>query len=355
VDSIPGLPQERKSPLGELHWIFTAITDSIAWDILPSQLFQKLFRQDLLVASLFRNFLLAERVMYSMGIMPVSYPRLPPTYNHHLWQTWDSAAERILLQLPDPLVKPNADFRLSSFFSDQLDAFALALKFASEKKSPPQQLPILLQVLLSPVHRIRSLELLYEFLELGTWAVELALSVGVFPYVLKLLQTTAPGLQRTLICIWAKLLALDSTCQVELLKESGHGYFVQCLSKDEGPLELKAKAAAVLALICHNNPPVGPLSLRSTQFEVGAQGQRTCLEAGLLPICAKLLEVHLEEDRNERWQRLKWVCLCIAAVCQKYPEVILYVCPNERCVRSGHLLGCESSHFRQTAGADLFP
>lgn len=45
LDSIPGLPQERKSPMGELHWIFTAVTDSIAWDVLPSHLFQKLFRQ----------------------------------------------------------------------------------------------------------------------------------------------------------------------------------------------------------------------------------------------------------------------------------------------------------------------
>jgi regulator-associated protein of mTOR len=35
--------------LGELNWIFTAITDTIAWNTLPRPLFQKLFRQDLLV------------------------------------------------------------------------------------------------------------------------------------------------------------------------------------------------------------------------------------------------------------------------------------------------------------------
>lgn len=43
-------------------------------------LFQKLFRQDLLVASLFRNFLLAERIMRSYDCTPVSSPKLPPTY-----------------------------------------------------------------------------------------------------------------------------------------------------------------------------------------------------------------------------------------------------------------------------------
>ena len=48
-------------------------------------LFHKLFRQDLLVASLFRNFLLAERVMRSYNCTPISHPRLPPTYMHPMW------------------------------------------------------------------------------------------------------------------------------------------------------------------------------------------------------------------------------------------------------------------------------
>ncbi|CAI7792947.1 unnamed protein product [Closterium sp. NIES-53] len=85
VERIPGRQSERKTALGELNWIFTAVTDTIAWNTLPTHLFQRLFRQDLLVASLFRNFLLAERVMRASGCTPVSYPRLPPTHQHHLW------------------------------------------------------------------------------------------------------------------------------------------------------------------------------------------------------------------------------------------------------------------------------
>ena len=54
AENMPGKETERKSPRGELYWIFTAITDTIAWSILPPHVFQKLFRQDLLVASLFR-------------------------------------------------------------------------------------------------------------------------------------------------------------------------------------------------------------------------------------------------------------------------------------------------------------
>jgi regulator-associated protein of mTOR len=68
-------------------------------------------------------------------------------------------------------------------------------------------------VLLSQVHRLRALVLLGRFLDMGGWAVDLALSVGIFPYVLKLLQTTAADLRTTLVFIWAKILALDASCQ----------------------------------------------------------------------------------------------------------------------------------------------
>ena len=36
-----------------------------------------------------------------------------------------------------------------------------------------------------------------------------ALSVGIFPYVLKLLQTSAVELRQVLVFIWAKILPLD--------------------------------------------------------------------------------------------------------------------------------------------------
>lgn len=79
VDKIPGQLNDRRTMLGELNWIFTAITDTIAWNSLPRDVFQRLFRQDLLVASLFRNFLLAERILKSYDCTPVSWPKLPPT------------------------------------------------------------------------------------------------------------------------------------------------------------------------------------------------------------------------------------------------------------------------------------
>ena len=50
LEKIPGQFGDRRTMLGELNWIFTAITDTIAWNTLLRATFPKLFRQDLLVA-----------------------------------------------------------------------------------------------------------------------------------------------------------------------------------------------------------------------------------------------------------------------------------------------------------------
>ncbi|XP_050935825.1 regulatory-associated protein of TOR 1-like [Cucumis melo] len=179
IDKIPGRQTDRKTLLGELNWIFTAVTDTIAWNVLPHDLFQRLFRQDLLVASLFRNFLLAEWIMRSANCSPISHPMLPPTHQHHMWDAWDMAAEICLSQLPALVEDPNLEFQPSPFFTEQLTAFEVWLDHGSENKKPPES--------------------------------TCALFVGIFPYVLKLLQTTTPELRQILVFIWTKILALDKS------------------------------------------------------------------------------------------------------------------------------------------------
>ncbi|CAI9290606.1 unnamed protein product [Lactuca saligna] len=80
----------------------------------------------------------------------------------------------------------------SPLFTEQLTAFEVWLDHWSEHKKPPEQLPIVPQVLLNQCHRFRAPVLLGRFTDMGPLVVDLALSVGIFPYVLKLLQTTTP-------------------------------------------------------------------------------------------------------------------------------------------------------------------
>uniref|UniRef100_A0A915CZ32 Raptor N-terminal CASPase-like domain-containing protein n=1 Tax=Ditylenchus dipsaci TaxID=166011 RepID=A0A915CZ32_9BILA len=298
IDELPGNLSDRRTLLGELNWIFTAITDTIAWSSLPMETFQKLFRQDLLIASLFRSFLLAERIMFENGCHVVSQPQLPSVHSHPCWEYWNSKFEandlvtldlclsnfhnlmndkggsimalgrnewfmksslkhNVLIELP-VLGLADTEYAYSRFFIEQLQAFEVWLKFGNDKCKPPQQLPVLLQVLLSQVHRVKALELLAKFVDLGSWAVVAALSVGIFPYVLKLLQCNTKELRASLAFIWAKILSIDPVCQYkvivdELIKDNGYFYFIQILNDPSLGSRLKIVPAFVMAtLICNN-------------------------------------------------------------------------------------------------------
>jgi hypothetical protein len=111
VDAVPGAAADRKTPLGELHRVLTTVTDTIAWTVLPRPLFHRLFRQDLLCATLFRHFLLADRIMRCYGCVPVSLPALPATHDHPLWAAWDAAVDHLLAQLPAILGFSEADIQ----------------------------------------------------------------------------------------------------------------------------------------------------------------------------------------------------------------------------------------------------
>lgn len=304
---VPGRLQERRTPLGELNWIFTAITDTIAWNILPRERFKKLFRQDLMVAALFRNFLLSERIMRANHCHPMSSPALPETHNHPLWQSWDLALEMVLAQLPAMLASEDGnghyEYQHSNFFSEQLTAFEVYLSQGAPEQKAPDQLPIVLQVLLSQVHRLRALILLSRFLDLGPWAVNLALSIGIFPYVLKLLQSAAQELKPVMIFIWARILAVDRSCQADLLKDNGYQYFVTVLHPQSGiPVgnasEHRAMSAFIVAMFCKG-------------FH---QGQVVCLSPDLIEACLN----HLKDGENPLLRQ--WSCLCMSTLWADFPD-----------------------------------
>ncbi|XP_047024257.1 regulatory-associated protein of mTOR [Helicoverpa zea] len=293
IDKIPGQVTDRRTMLGELNWIFTAITDTIAWSSLPPELFQQLFRADLLTASLCRNFLLADRIMRSYNCTPVSLPALPSLAAHPLWAAWEHTLDLALAQLPRLLrpapQAPPADYTHSPFFRDQLTAFQVWLDLGKwcGWRPMPAQLPMVLQVLLSTLHRVRALRLLCRFLALGAWAARAVLAVGIFPYMLKLLQASAPDLRASMVYIWAKIIAVDPSCQVDLVNAKGHKYFLAVLQDPTVDSEHRTLAAYVLAGIVDNYPA----------------GQEAALQGSMISICLEQLEGGA--------RLAQWACVCL--------------------------------------------
>jgi len=390
VLQLPGDLKDRRTPLGELNWIFTAITDTIAWTTFSRDIFTKLYRCDLLIASLFRNFLLAERIMKNYHCTPHTFPPLPPTNTHPLWATWDLAVDTCLRQLPDLLSKsasnvanPNGSLSLSTvgtrpgrigqtvrqdpnaassakpgdkpyvyvpskFFADQLTAFEVWIsrggsaltrrgpmslpppndRYPSPSqgesangtlneydghsenhlvpRKPPDQLPIVLQVLLSQPHRLRALILLSQFVDLGPWAVHLVLTIGIFPYISKLLQAAGQDLRPVLIFIWARILAVDPTVQTDLFNTQGYKYFANVLGlRNEDVLPNSSEHKAMCSFI---------LAAISRDFY---QGQSACWSERVFDNCYERLE---EADFLLR----QWTALCIAQMWDANDDIKVY-------------------------------
>ncbi|CAI5757890.1 unnamed protein product [Candida verbasci] len=304
---IPGKLTDRRTPLGELNWIFTAITDTIAWTSLSRPIFKRLFRQDLMVAALFRNFLLAKRIIPHLNCNPISDPPLPDSVRFHpMWDSWDLAIDQILSQLlKNEIGTLSNNYQHSTFFEQQLTAFEIWLKYNGPfTKEPPEQLPIVLQVLLSQVHRLRALILLSKFLDLGPWAVYLSLSIGIFPYVLKLLQSPAQELKPVLIFIWARIMAIDyKGTQQELCKEKGYNYFYLILNSNQPVNNLinddhKAMSAFIITLCIKD-------------FK---NGQRLCFSTEIISNCLRFIQT------SENPLLRQWCALLLSQLWNKYPD-----------------------------------
>lgn len=96
-------------------------------------------------------------------------------------QSWDYYLECILSNIIYSKTIPKP---CCSFFSDNLLAFQNWLEFSHLRKTPPEELPILLQgILAGTENRSEIFKVLAQFIDLGPWAAKHIVSVGIITYV----------------------------------------------------------------------------------------------------------------------------------------------------------------------------
>lgn len=111
-----------------------------------------------------------------------------------------------------------------------------------------------------------------------TCSLSQALSVGIFPYVLKLLQSSARELRPLLVFIWAKILAVDSVSNVCLPRSTVTG---ELLRVGRGAWHC-CPCSLLLASCLHGLPP----SQERHGFPGPGHGLSHWPSAHLLSLCA---------------------------------------------------------------------
>lgn len=234
IRNMPGDLNDRKSPRGELNWILNAVTDTIAWCTLPPAQFHYLFRQDTTVKGLFRNSILADRLLREAGCTPVTHPPLSEeAHLHPMWELWEYTVDKCVSQLPLIMASDSTHpYEPSSFFDGQLTAFEVWVE-SGDISQVPEQLPCVLLALTQVLYRVRAFTLLSKYLDSGRTAGKRAILCGVLPYMSKLI-TQAPEVFLIVTVLWMQVIRADPNegC-AEMQKSQCEKYFTSLLKLDE--------------------------------------------------------------------------------------------------------------------------
>lgn len=213
------LPIDHKTktqPFSELYVILTSVIEAIAWNVLPPEMFTKLFRQDIMVASLFRHFILAQRVMKRFNFTPQSYPEIPDVSNHPLWRTWDSVVEMSVPRIIN--TGRQAAPSPSPYFSNLIVSLKSWLSTHPDHAPSLCTLPMVFRLFLRKEYTVEVFDLICEYVDLGFFACERVVNIGFLPLLIQSLDRDE--LQQFGVFCLAKIFSYDTTYVSHFLRGS---------------------------------------------------------------------------------------------------------------------------------------
>lgn len=130
---------------------------------------------------------------------------------------------------------------------------------------------------------------LCRYLSLGLDAVKTALILGIYPYIVKLLQTPTEEVKSLLVSIWAAILAFDSTCKNELIREKSIYIFIHTMTQANLPNHTHTPASHTPASLyaaspCHSQSVCMKTLACFVCAEVcsaSKEGQQACIQLSL--------------------------------------------------------------------------
>ncbi|KPI87316.1 hypothetical protein ABL78_3599 [Leptomonas seymouri] len=284
IRNIPGDNNDRKSPRGELNWILNAVTDTIAWCTLPPAQFHYLFRQDTAVKGIFRNCILADRLLRESGCTPMTYPALSAeAHLHSMWEVWEYTVDKCVSQLPRLLAEGDgaaAVYEPSTFFDDQLTAFEVWVE-SGDMSEVPEQLPCVLLALTQVLYRVRAFTLLAKYLDSGRTAGKRAILCGILPYMSKLI-TQAPEVFLIVTVLWMQVIRADPAegCS-EMQKSQCEKYFTSLLKLDEATTTIEYVDYGQIVHYARPDPPHNNNNANLAASAVSAAPQQKRVELNL--------------------------------------------------------------------------
>lgn len=163
-----------------------AIADRIAFLSLSDDqdLFFKLFRSDIITSKFFYNFLFAQRALKAISMEPKSFPPLPDTSNHPLWNLFDLHIDRALYSLKESL-KPSPNRKLMFTYKDLLEENLKKLEtwliYPKEDRPIPNELSFLFLILQEPDYFPRAIKFCSSFINISDETSKQFLSTRSFP------------------------------------------------------------------------------------------------------------------------------------------------------------------------------
>lgn len=194
------------------------------------------------------------------------------------------------------------------------------------------------------------MNLLLRYISKGPWAVNSALLVGIFPYIIKLLPSASAELRQYLVAIWTYIIAFDHSCRGDLVKDKHHSSFISWMANETLSVTHRCMSAFVICEICN----------------CFREGQQVCLNSGLHKTINQLI---VQPDVLASAVLKKWIALCLGKLCEnfvlakymfisevghlQFHQLLTDTCPNVRAATVsslGELFGASQGNLIQSNG-----